>query len=262
MQRIKSIEALKRYQKTLSGSVGLVPTMGALHQGHLSLVAAAKGADAKEGNDVVVVSIFVNPTQFNNGKDLEKYPNTLEADLLQLEAAGVDAVFLPDFEMMYPDNYQFQLTEKSLSRLYCGAHRPGHFDGVLSVVMKLFNLIKPNKAYFGEKDYQQLCLIKGMVEAFFLDVEIVSCPIIREGDGLAMSSRNLRLTPIERKIAPRFYATLIADISLVNKKEQLTSIGFDVDYLEVMDNRLLAAASLGDIRLIDNVPYHSQRALS
>ncbi len=264
MQRIKSIEALQRYRKKVSGRIGLVPTMGALHAGHLSLVTAAQNANtkrtngkkvnAKNDNDLVVVSIFVNPTQFNKSSDLEKYPNTLEADLQQLEAAGVDAVFLPNFEMIYPDNYQFQLTENSLSKLYCGAHRPGHFDGVLSVVMKLFNLIKPDYAYFGEKDYQQLSLIKGMVQAFFLNVKIVSCPIIREADGLAMSSRNLRLTPIERKIAPQFYATLISDTSLADKKQQLASIGFDVDYLEVMDDRLLAAASLGEIRLIDNVP--------
>ncbi len=252
MQRIDSIDRLLNYREGCSGSVGLVPTMGALHAGHLSLVDAAKDV-----NDNVVVSIFVNPTQFDKDSDLAHYPNTLAADLEQLASVGVDAVFLPDFAMMYPDNFQYQVTETSLSQLYCGAHRPGHFDGVLSVVMKLFNLVKPDQAYFGEKDYQQLNLIKGMVEAFFLDIQIVSCPIIRETDGLAMSSRNLRLTAIERKIAPQLYAILMSDSSLSDKKQQLISIGFDVDYLEVMDGRLLAAASLGDIRLIDNVPYPS-----
>ncbi len=257
MQRFDSIEKLLNFRKECSGSVGLVPTMGALHAGHLSLVDAAKGV-----NDEVVVSIFVNPTQFDKNSDLAHYPNTLETDLEQLATVGVDAVFLPDFAMMYPDNYQYQMTENSLSQLFCGAHRPGHFDGVLSVVMKLFNLIKPDQAYFGEKDYQQLSLIKGMVEAFFLDTQIVSSPIIREADGLAMSSRNLRLTAIERKIAPQLYAILMADSSLSDKKQQLISIGFDVDYLDVMDGRLLAAASLGEIRLIDNVPYSSKEAVS
>jgi len=252
MQRISTIEALQDFLSNIEGSVGVVPTMGALHAGHMSLVDSAK-----LDNDCVVVSIFVNPTQFNQSSDLATYPNTLDADIKRLSAAGVDAVFLPDFAMIYPDNYRYQLSENHLSQRYCGAHRPGHFDGVLTVVMKLFNLIKPKRAYFGEKDYQQLSLIRGLVEAFFLDVHIVSCPIVRETDGLAMSSRNLKLSPIERKMAPQLYATLMADTSLATKKQHLTSIGFDVDYLEVMDDRLLVAASLGEIRLIDNVPFKS-----
>ncbi len=256
MQRLESIDALNAFRSSCSGQLALVPTMGALHAGHLSLVAAAKQT-CDHANDQVLVSIFVNPTQFNQASDLEKYPNTLEADLLQLSAAGVDAVFLPDYAMIYPDEYTYKLTENALSQLYCGAHRPGHFDGVLTVVMKLFNMVKPNRAYFGEKDYQQLSLIQGMVKAFFMDIVIVSCPIIREADGLAMSSRNLRLTPIERKVAPQLYATLMANSSLSDKRQHLTTIGFDVDYIEVMGDRLLAAASLGDIRLIDNVPYES-----
>lgn len=248
MQQITTIKALRSYRQALEGGVGLVATMGALHAGHLSLVAAAKQA-----SDYVLVSIFVNPTQFNQGSDLDKYPKTLAADLQQLAAAGVDAVFLPDFAMMYPDEYQYQLTENSLSLLYCGAHRPGHFDGVLTVLMKLFNLIQPNQAYFGEKDYQQLILIRGLVKTFFVDIQIVACPIIREADGLAMSSRNLGLTPVERKIAPQLFATLMQDSSLSQKRQHLNAIGFDVDYLEVLDDRLLAAASLGEIRLIDNI---------
>ncbi len=253
MQRIHSIETLKEYRHKVNGRLGLVPTMGALHAGHLSLVEAAKLT-----NDHVLVSIFVNPTQFNQASDLEQYPNTLQADLQQLEAAGVDAVFLPSFAMIYPDDYRYHVTENSLSQQFCGAHRPGHFDGVLTVVLKLFNLIQPNKAYFGEKDYQQLSLIKGMVAALFIDTKIVACPIIRETDGLAMSSRNVRLSAIERKLAPQLYATLMANSTLLDKRQHLNTMGFDVDYLEVLDNRLLAAASLGDIRLIDNVPYEPQ----
>lgn len=256
MQIIDSIAGLNTYRNSLKGSVALVPTMGALHAGHLSLVEHAK-ADNAHANDRILVSIYVNPTQFTQASDLDKYPNTLAADLEQLKAAGVDAVFLPDYAMVYPDQYNYQLIEKSLSQLYCGAHRAGHFDGVLTVVMKLFNLIKPNCAYFGEKDYQQLKLIEGMVEAFFLAVDVVACPIIRETDGLAMSSRNMRLTATERKIAPEFYATLIADNSLSEKQQHLAAIGFEVDYLEELDGRLLAAASLGEVRLIDNVPFET-----
>ncbi|TDR20856.1 pantoate--beta-alanine ligase [Marinicella litoralis] len=250
MLRIDSIDAWQAYRKNVDGDIGLVPTMGALHAGHLSLVNAAKSS-----NEHVVVSIFVNPTQFNQANDFEKYPNTLDEDLSQLAQSGVDAVFMPTFELMYPDNYIYQLTEKDLSTQFCGAHRPGHFDGVLTVVMKLLNLVQPNQAFFGEKDFQQLALIKGMVKAFFINTQIVSCPIVREADGLAMSSRNLRLSAIERKVAPQLYATLNSDSTLKEKTEHLNTIGFDVDYLAVMGDRLLVAATLGEIRLIDNVPY-------
>ncbi len=256
MLRIETPEQLLSWRKSIAVNVGFVPTMGALHQGHLSLIEAAKA-----NNDITVVSIFVNPTQFDQAADLEKYPNTLEQDLLSLEKLGVDVVFLPTFEVMYPDDYAYQISENDLSRQYCGAHRPGHFDGVLSVVMKLLNLVQAKRAYFGEKDYQQLTLIQGMVNAFFMGVEIVPCPIVREADGLAMSSRNLRLTPIQRKVAPMLYQALTdKDSSLEEKKLWLTSKGFEVDYLEVMDNRLLAAASLGEIRLIDNVPFTAEES--
>ncbi len=249
MLRLETIDALQAYRQQVN-AVGFVPTMGALHQGHLSLVSAAR-----KDNEYVVVSIFVNPTQFDQAADLDQYPNTLEQDLQRLEAAGVDAVFLPDFAAMYPDDYAYQITENVLSSQFCGAHRPGHFDGVLSVVMKLLNLVQPQRAYFGEKDYQQLHLIQGMVRAFFMKVEIVPCPIIREDDGLAMSSRNLRLTPAQRKIAPHLYMTLTENSTVSAKKQRLNTLGFEVDYIAVMGERLLAAASLGDIRLIDNVPY-------
>ncbi len=251
MNRLETATALQAYRKQLSCSVGFVPTMGALHPGHLSLIEASMAQ-----NEVTLVSIFVNPTQFDQAADLEKYPNTLEQDLQHLEDLGVDAVFLPTFENMYPDQYAYQVTEHQLSKRFCGAHRPGHFDGVLSVVMKLLNLVNANRAYFGEKDYQQLTLIQGMVEAFFMDTEIVPCPIVREADGLAMSSRNLRLNLIQRKLAPMLYQALTdKDSDIEEKKRWLTSKGFAVDYLEVMNDRLLAAATLGEIRLIDNVPY-------
>ncbi|WP_223787017.1 pantoate--beta-alanine ligase [Marinicella meishanensis] len=250
MQRLTDISALQAWRQDAKGTVGFVPTMGALHRGHLTLVEAALA-----NNDQVVVSIFVNPTQFDQASDLAHYPNTLAQDLQQLADVGVTAVLLPNQETMYPDDYRYQVAENELSRLYCGAHRAGHFDGVLSVVMKLFNLVQPTRAYFGEKDFQQLTLIQGMVQAFFLPIEIVPCPVVRESDGLAMSSRNLRLSPIERKIAPQLYATLTADTSLADKRQRLADLGFDLDYLEVYQDRLLVAAKLGEIRLIDNVPF-------
>lgn len=256
MLRLDTPTAMQSFRKQCTDDVGFVPTMGALHQGHLSLIEASMAQ-----NGVTIVSIFVNPTQFDQAADLEKYPNTMEQDLQHLEQLGVDAVFLPTFENMYPDQYAYQVTEHQLSKQFCGAHRPGHFDGVLSVVMKLLNLVQANRAYFGEKDYQQLTLIQGMVKAFFMDTEIIPCPIVREADGLAMSSRNLRLTPIQRKVAPMLYQALIDQDSDLDEKQQwLSSKGFEVDYLEVMNGRLLAAASLGDIRLIDNVPYDGGRS--
>lgn len=254
MKKLASLSAMQDYRVSVKGSVGLVPTMGALHAGHLSLITASQN-----DNQATVVSVFVNPTQFDQAADLAQYPNTLQQDLMKLEEMGVDAVLQPSFNSIYPDNYTYQVSENTLSRQYCGAHRPGHFDGVLSVVMKLLNLVKPDRAYFGEKDYQQLLLIKGMVAAFFIPTEIIACPIVRESDGLAMSSRNLRLTPIQRKIAPMLYQTLIDDTTRDAKQERLCSLGFDVDYLSVLDDRLLAAASLGEIRLIDNVCYKQDK---
>ncbi len=252
MNIIKDLAALKdwRVQQT---DVGFVPTMGALHQGHLSLVRAAQ-----QNCRTVLVSIFINPTQFDQTSDLEQYPKTHDVDIAALKAIGVDAVFLPGFEQLYPDNYRYQVCENSLSKNLCGQHRPGHFDGVLSVVMKLFNLVKPTKAYFGEKDQQQLQLIQGMVEAFFLDIVIVPCPTIREADGLAMSSRNLRLTNEQRAIAPALYAILTSDLPLEQMKQQLSQLGFIVDYLTIIDDRLYVAATLGKVRLIDNVPFNSR----
>ena len=240
-----------RHQHGLA-SVGFVPTMGALHAGHMSLV-----REARKFNDTVVVSIYINPTQFDQAEDLNNYPQLLAEDLALLEAAGVDAVLLPTYDWIYPDRYTYQLTEHHLSSRLCGAHRPGHFDGVLTVVMKLLNMVGPTRAYFGEKDYQQLHLIKGMVAAFFMPVEIIGCATMREQDGLAMSSRNLRLTAEQRATAPLLYAVLSNASSIAEKIQALEAAGFEVDYIERLDDRLLAAAKLGEIRLIDNVPVQS-----
>jgi len=246
---IKNIEELYKYRKGIQDqSLGLVATMGALHQGHISLV-----KKSINDNSQTMVSIFVNPTQFDQSNDLDNYPNTLDQDIIKLKNTGVNAVFIPNFNDIYPDNYAFKVHEKYLSNKYCGAHRHGHFTGVLTVVMKLFNLVIPDKAYFGEKDYQQLTLIKNMVLAFFMNIKIISCPIVREEDGLAMSSRNLRLTPEQRKMAPKIYETLKHYVSCEQITQKLSVLGFTVDYVEKLDNRILVAAYLGEVRLIDNI---------
>lgn len=227
---------------------GFVPTMGALHQGHRSLVQRSLQENAK-----TMVSIFLNPTQFNDPKDLSGYPQTLEADMALLEAAGVDALLLPDFEQLYPDNFRYKVLETEFSKQLCGASRPGHFDGVLTVVLKLLNIVQARRAYFGEKDYQQYLLIKDMAEAFFLRTQIIACPTIREADGLACSSRNTRLSPEERTIAPLFHEILIEDGNMDACKVALTTSGFKVDYLEELEGRRFGAVYLGKVRLIDNV---------
>lgn len=227
---------------------GFVPTMGALHQGHLSLVQRSLQENAK-----TVVSIFLNPTQFNDPKDLSGYPQTLEADIALLETAGVDALLLPDFEQIYPDNYRYKVLETEFSKKLCGASRPGHFDGVITVVLKLLNIAQARRAYFGEKDYQQYLLIKEMVEAFFLTTQIIVCPTIREEDGLAYSSRNTRLSAEERALAPRFHEILTEDATLDSCKTALTASGFKLDYLEELGGRRFGAVYLGKVRLIDNV---------
>lgn len=252
MKLIESVKDIQHERATRAGYVGFVPTMGALHDGHLSLIERAKAE-----NDHVIVSVFVNPTQFNDKNDLEKYPRPIERDLALLRDARVDIAFLPRPEEVYADKYRFKVSENEFSRQLCGAHRPGHFDGVLTVVLKLFQLTGPDRAYFGEKDYQQLQLIKDMSAALFLDIEIVACPTKREADGLAMSSRNLRLSPEQREIAPKIYQVLRslsarrADAS--QARRDLEAAGFRVDYVEKHFGRWFAAAFLGDVRLIDNL---------
>jgi len=228
---------------------GFVPTMGALHKGHLSLVKRSI-----QENDKTVVSIFLNPTQFNEPKDLSGYPQTLANDITMLEKAGVDVLLLPDFSQIYSDNYRYKLTESDFSLKLCGASRPGHFDGVLTVVMKLLNIVQARHAYFGEKDYQQYLLIKEMADAFFLPTNIITCPTVREANGLAFSSRNARLTSDERALAPRFYEILSQNIPVEACRTELMSLGFKLDYVEELDDRRFGAVYLGKVRLIDNVP--------
>ncbi len=248
-QVIKQIREWKEVRNSLQKkSIGFVPTMGALHEGHLSLI-----RKSVSDNDITVVSIFVNPTQFNDKNDFENYPVTFESDLAKLESEKVEYLFYPEYKEIYSDDFRYEINEKEFSKKLCGAHRPGHFTGVLTIVMKLLNIIKPTKAYFGEKDYQQYLLIKGMAEAFFLDCEIIPLPLIREKDGLAMSSRNKLLTEKERKLAPRFYHWLKSDNSIDTIKDKLEEEGFKIDYIEEIDERRFGAVHLGKVRLIDNV---------
>ncbi len=231
-----------------AGPVGFVPTMGALHKGHISLIEASLEAKA-----ITVVSIFVNPRQFDDKQDFEAYPSNFQADLTVLETAGVDAVLMPDATQIYPDNYRFKVTESEFSQQLCGAHRPGHFDGVLTVVMRLLNLVKADNAYFGEKDYQQLQLIRDMTTAFFMPVNIVGCATVREPDGLAMSSRNQHLDNRKRAQAAKLYTALKHSRSANEARQTLLAQGFEVDYVEDIAGRRLVAAQLGSTRLIDNV---------
>lgn len=235
-------------------TTGFVPTMGALHDGHLSLIARA-GAD----NDQAWASIFVNPAQFNESADLASYPRPRDEDLAKLQAAGCDLAFLPRAQDLYPDGYHYRVIENDLSRRFCGAGRPGHFDGVLTVVLKLLMLVRPERAYFGEKDFQQFRLVEGMARAFFLDTEIVPCALLREPDGLAMSSRNRLLTRPERERAPAFHRLLAESVAGGRSADEASSAlaraGFEVEYVADHDGRRLAAVRLGQVRLIDNVDH-------
>lgn len=227
--------------------IGFVPTMGALHAGHEALLQRARAE-----NDLVVLSVFVNPTQFNDPRDLAAYPRTLDADVA-LAAPYTDAVLAPAAGEFYRDGYRFRVTENDLSRRWEGAHRPGHFDGVLTIVLKLLNVVQPHRAYFGEKDWQQLQLIRGMVAALFLPVEIVACPTIRDPDGLALSSRNRRLSAEARRKAAEFPRALRQAPDAPAATDALRGAGFDVDYVEDHDGVRLGAIRLEGIRLIDNV---------
>lgn len=260
-------------QKAAGKSSGFVPTMGALHRGHTELIRRSVSE-----NDITGCSIFVNPIQFNNPEDLEKYPRTLETDVAMLEEAGCDLVFVPSVKEMYPEPVTEKYHFGPLEQVMEGAHRPGHFNGVAVVVKKLFDIFQPDRAYFGEKDYQQLAIIRALVKMKNIPVGIVPCPTVREADGLAMSSRNRRLTPEERAIAPEIYRTLdlaadLAGIKSVAEVKQLacdrlTEKGFVVDYFEISDAVTLqpvdawdqapeiigcVAAFLGNVRLIDNL---------
>lgn len=235
------------------GTLGLVPTMGSLHAGHLSLVQRSQRENA-----ATVVSDFVNPTQFDRADDLDRYPRQPDHDLALLRDAAVEAVFLPSYEDIYPDGYRYRVSESELSRRLCGAHRPGHFDGMLTVVLKLLNIVRPTRVYFGEKDYQQLTLVRGMAQAFFMDLEVVACPTVREPDGLAMSSRNQNLDAAQRQLASSLYQVLRDSTDADVAQLRLQQLGFAVDYVEDFDGRRLAAVRLGGTRLIDNVRIQEQ----
>lgn len=255
--------------------IGFVPTMGALHKGHLSLIEYSK-----QNNDITVASIFVNPTQFDNKEDLKKYPKTIENDLRLLENSQCDIVFIPNTEEMYADHiasnsYVFDGIEHQME----GKFRPGHFDGVATIVHAFFDLVKPNRAYFGEKDFQQLQIIKKLVEKKQLDLTIIGCPIYREEDGLAMSSRNVRLNPEQRAAAPFIYEMLKKVVSLAksNTIDQISEIvsnefqnnaHLNLEYFTIAEesnletpkkiditkkNRAFIAVFAGNIRLIDNI---------
>ncbi|OYT12723.1 MAG: pantoate--beta-alanine ligase [Bacteroidetes bacterium 4572_114] len=277
MKICKTISETQDYVAKLrkSGkSIGFVPTMGALHAGHISLLKTAS-----LNNDVVASSIFVNPIQFNKKEDLQKYPRTLEDDIRKLEEIECDLLFNPDVDEMYPEPVLDRYNFGNLDKVMEGRHRPGHFNGVAVVVRKLFEIVKPDRAYFGMKDYQQLKIIQAMVSKLGLPVQIIPCPTMREPDGLAMSSRNVRLTADERKIAPVIFRVLNGvrdrmgqhDIAEVEKWaiHQLNNYDeLEVEYLEIVNTGTLskpnslpepnslivcAAVNLGKVRLIDNL---------
>ena len=239
-------------QAARPAKIGFVPTMGALHAGHASLIERSV-----EDCGFTVVSVYVNPTQFDNPDDLDKYPLTLDKDVELAASLGADLVFAPGYREIYPDDFSYRIEENAISQVLCGAHRPGHFTGVLTVVMKLLNIVRPDRAYFGEKDYQQFRLIKGMVRAFFLDTEIVPCPIVREADGLALSSRNVNLDCEARGKAPLIHELIAGPDDDQTVRRRLTEAGFRVDYVESRDGRRFAAVRVGEgsreVRLIDNV---------
>lgn len=281
--KISDTTAFIQKQKISGLTIGFVPTMGALHEGHLSLM-----RQAKSENDLLIVSIFVNPIQFNNKKDLEKYPKTFDADSLMLEEVGCDILFAPSAIEMYPEpilkNYDFGL----LGDVMEGANRPGHFNGVAIVVKKLFEICLPTKSYFGEKDFQQLAIINKLVKIENLDVEIIPCQIVRESDGLAMSSRNSRLSNEQRQIAPFIHKTLVQarnlagnnsvnDVKIWVENEFKSNVAFQLEYFEIADDADLqrvsnwnkaenimgfVVANMGNVRLIDNIRLFNNFAFS
>ncbi len=247
---LTSINEWRQLRKTFphEQSIGFVPTMGNLHPGHFSLLKKSRAE-----NMISVLSIFINPTQFNDKNDFEKYPKTIEDDLRLAKEAGVDYVLLPQEKDIYPEGYRFKISENQISQILEGKHRPGHFDGVLTVVMKLLSLVKPHRAYFGEKDYQQFQLIKDMCASFFMDIDIIPCPTVRLPSGLAMSSRNNLLNAAQLKQSELFSYYLKSGESEATIKSHLERAGFKVEYIEKWHNRLYGAVKIGDVRLIDNI---------
>ena len=276
---VETVENLHTYLAAVRGegkSIGLVPTMGALHEGHASLVKRSV-----EENDVTVVSVFVNPTQFNDKGDLERYPRTLDADCALLSSLGTDCVFAPSVEEVYPEPDTRVFDFAPLDKVMEGVYRPGHFNGVAQIVSKLFMYVEPTRAYFGEKDFQQLAIIREMVRQQGFALEIVGCPIVREADGLAMSSRNTLLTSEKRVIALAISKTLFASVkfaedhSLSETKQMVEQAiadteGLELEYFEVVDGNTLQPVTFwneadyivgcitvycGKVRLIDNIRY-------
>lgn len=276
---VNKISELREALKSLDADnkvVGLVPTMGALHQGHAALIRQS----VKE-NEIAVVSIFVNPTQFNNKEDLRLYPKTPQADLDLLREIGVDIAFMPEVEEMYPEPDTREFDFGNLDKVMEGKYRPGHFNGVAQIVSKLFTFVEPNRAYFGEKDFQQLAIIRQMVKQLSLPIEIVGVPIVREDSGLAMSSRNERLSSKERKTAANIYKILCDSKNLYPQTKPSEIInqvvdtinkidGLSVEYFEIADGNTLQSVSewsdseyvvgcitvfCGKVRLIDNIKY-------
>lgn len=281
MKVVRSPGALRRWRKSAAAPVILVPTMGALHSGHEVLVRRARRLAGKAG--CVVVSVFVNPTQFGPKEDFTNYPRTLAADRALCQRAGADLIFAPPAAAMYAPDHSAWIDEEKLSAGLCGASRPGHFRGVCTVVAKLFHLVQPDQAVFGEKDWQQLAIIRRMVRDLNFPVRIVGVATVRERDGLAMSSRNRYLTPAEREVAARIPAALRraatdagagASVARLAAREIRRNVpGARVDYVEAFDaetleplqdrrrpGRLASAVFLGKARLIDNVPLPERRS--
>jgi pantoate--beta-alanine ligase len=268
---IKTIKQLQAYRKELSGSIGFVPTMGALHEGHLSLITQARAK-----NETLIVSIFVNPTQFLAHEDLSTYPRKDEADIEICKRAGVDALFMPDVTTMYQNDEAMMMAPKVRGYILEGHIRPGHFDGVLSVVLKLFNLVQPTNAYFGKKDAQQLLLLKVMVKDYFLPLNIIECETIREKSGLALSSRNVYLSAQEKNEALKISKALHHVVTLIKEgtievkvlqqemKKILSPLHIEyavitnrqlktISQIEMGNSIILIAVRLGSTRLIDNI---------
>tara|TARA_B100001146_G_scaffold29085_1_gene22044 strand:- start:1385 stop:2236 length:852 start_codon:yes stop_codon:yes gene_type:complete len=279
-KKIKTIVDLRdelTEMRKLKKKISLVPTMGNIHEGHLSLI-----KNAQKQSDYVVVSIFVNPTQFVAGEDFNEYPRTLDSDIELISKLNVNLVFIPEAIELYPMNNKIstEVSIPELESIYCGKHRPGHFRGVAMIVSKLFNIVQPDIAIFGEKDYQQLLIIRSLVKNLFLPIEIISLPTVREASGLAMSSRNNYLTEPERKKAPMLYECIKTTVNLIingakdyEKLEReaklfLEKAGFKIEYYNICDSEtlgpvqgkilvVLAAVWLGKTRLIDNATAHT-----
>lgn len=273
MKIINNIIDLKKELKTSGKTLGFIPTMGALHDGHISLI-----KQARDENELVVVSIFVNPTQFLEGEDLDKYPRRNDADIKICQLSKVDYLFMPDITTMYGDDEVLIKAPKINGFILEGFKRPGHFDGMLQVVLKLFNIVNPTKAYFGKKDAQQLTLIKQMVKNFYLDIKIIECPIVRESDGLALSSRNIYLDSLQRELALNLSRSLKLAAKAIGSGQrdcsaiiaQIETIlnidGINLEYIkivnrefkeikniEIQNSIILVAVQIGTTRLIDNI---------